>query len=71
MLPILLDLIVLTILMRELKRRLIQQEPQELHGALVSLLIPMVRHDLYETREVQAVLGDLDQHVNCICKFLK
>lgn len=69
--PILLDLIELTILMRELRRRLIQQELQELHGALVLLLIPMVKNDLYETGEVQAVLSDLDQHTNYICKFLK
>lgn len=71
MLLILLDLIELTILMRELRRKLIQQELQELHGALVPLLIPMVKNDLYETGEVQTVLSDLDQHTNCICKFLK
>lgn len=48
---ILLDLIGLTMFMRELRMRLIQKEAQVWYGALVTMLSAMVRHDLYEIGE--------------------
>jgi hypothetical protein len=66
---ILLDLIGLTMFMRELRMRLIQKEAQVVYGVLVTMLSTMVRHDLYETGEASADLND--QNVNCVYKVLK
>lgn len=69
--PILLDLIGLTMFMRELRRRLIQEEFQMWYGTLVTLLSTMMRHNLCETGEACVDRNDLDQHVNYVYKVLK